>query len=132
MKKKWILVVAAMVLTAAFFPYRTSHVISNASVLINEQNEEPQEGALSITVSETRSLLVCYNIQFSYTYNGEESKTPVTTSYAKTDDGYCLISQMYYDEGEDTINLCSLYYKEDLSYAVLRWDNQEILFGSAG
>lgn len=128
MKKKWILVVVAMALILAFFPYRTSHVISNASVFINEQNEVPEEGALSITVSETRSLLVCYKMQFSYTFNGEESKTPVTTSYAKTDDGYCLISQMYYDEDEDHISLCSLYYKEDMSYGVIRWDHQEILY----
>lgn len=128
MKKKWILVVVAMALILAFFPYRTSYVISNASVFINEQNEVPEEGALSIAVSETRSLLVCYKMQFSYTYNGGKSKTPVTTSYAKTDDGYCLISQMYYDEEEDHIGLCSLYYKEDLSYAVIRWDHQEILY----
>lgn len=127
MKKKWILVVVATVLILVFFPYRTSSLISNANVFLNGQNEVPEEGTLSITVFETRSLLFCYKMQFSYTYNGEKSKRPVTTSYAKTDDGYCLISQMYYDEGEDSINLCSLYYKEDLSYAVLRWDHQEIL-----
>lgn len=124
MKKKGILAVVIVVLILAFFPYRTSSVITNASVFENEQNEVPEEGALSITVSETRSLLFCYKMQFFYTYNGEESKAPVTSSYAKTGDGYCLISQMYYDEDGDTINLCSLYYKEDLSYAVLRWDNQ--------
>lgn len=127
MKKKGILAVVVALLILAFFPYRTSNEISGASVFLNEQNEVPEEGALSITVSETRSLLFCYKMQFSYTFNGEESKAPVTSSYAKTDDGYCLISQMYYDESENTINLCSLYFKDDLSYAVLRWDNQEIL-----
>lgn len=128
MKKKGILAVVVALLILAFFPYRNSSVISDATVFLNEQNEVPEEGTHSITVSETRSLLFCYKMQFSYIYNGEESEAPVTASYAKTDDGYCLISQMYYDEGEDSINLCSLYYKEDLSYAVLRWDNQEILY----
>ncbi len=128
MKKKGILAVVIVALILAFFPYRSNGVITNANVFLNEQNEVPEEGKLSITVSETRSLLFCYKMQFSYTFNGEESKAPVTTSFAKTGDGYWLISQMYYDEDEDTINLCSLYYKEDLSYAVIRWDNQEILY----
>lgn len=128
MKKKRILAVGIALLILMFFPYRTNGVITNANVFENEQNEVPEEGTLSISVSETRSLLFCYKMQFSYTFNGEESKVPITSSYAKTDDGYCLISQMYYDESEDTISLCSLYYKEDLSYGVLRWDNQEILY----
>lgn len=128
MKKKGILAVVVVVLILAFFPYRTGGEISGANVFLNEQNEVPEEGIVSITVSETRSLLFCYKMQFSYTFNGEESQAPVTSSYAKTGDGYCLISQMYYDEDGDTINLCSLYYKEDLSYGVIRWDNQEILY----
>lgn len=67
MKKKGILAVVIVVLILAFFPYRTSSVITNASVFENEQNEVPEEGALSITVSETRSLLFCYKMQFFYT-----------------------------------------------------------------
>lgn len=127
MKKKRIVVVAIVALILAFFPYRTSDVISDARVFGNEQNEVPEEGALSITVSETRSLLFCYNMQFSYTFSGEVSKAPVTSSYAKTDDGYCLISQMYYDADGDHIRLCSLYFKEDLSWGVIRWDRQQVL-----
>ena len=126
MKKKGILAIAIVVLILAFFPYRTNGVIANASVFGNGQNEVPEEGALSITVSETRSLLFCYKMRFSYIFNGEESQVPVTSSYAKTDDGYCLISQMYYDERGDDLNLCSLYFKEDMSYGVIRWDNQEV------
>lgn len=128
MQKRGIAVVVIVALIFAFFPYSTSGVISDARTVWSGQSEVPEEGTVSITVSETRSLLFCYKMQFSYTFNGEKSKTPVTASYAKTDDGYCLISQMYYDEDEDHIRLCSLYFKEDLSYGVIRWDDQEILY----
>lgn len=128
MKKKWIVVVGIAVLLLAFFPYGTQNMISGTGTVLDAREED---GTLSITISKTRSLLFCYNMQFSYTYNGEKSKVPMSSSYAKTDDGYCLISQMYYDEEDDDIRLCSLYFKEDMSYALLCWDDRQILYGSA-
>lgn len=113
-----------------FLPYTTHSVISGSGEILHYKDETVEDCTLSIEISETRSLLFCYQKQFSYILNGEENKTFLTSSYSETDDGYCLISQMYYDTENDNIRLCSLFFSRDLSYAAIHLDAQQISYNN--
>lgn len=120
--------IAALIL--AFCPYSTSNVISGDGEILNLENEKIGECTLSIEICETRSLLFRYKKQFSYTLNGQRHNTFVTSSHSETDDGVCLISQMYYDEKTDALNMCSLMYSNDFSYATLRVNSEQYTISS--
>lgn len=133
MKKTVLFAIAALiVLAAAFFPYTTTDVICGNGEVFSEQGEKREEGFLSVEIQETRSWFLIYKKQFSYEFNGEKSGTFATSSYAETDDGYCLISQMYYDAALDQLRACSLFYAENLSYGEIRLDTHKIVWQAPG
>lgn len=121
------LIAGMIVLLLVFFPYTISNVISGDAEILNLENETIGACTLSIEIHETRSLLIQYKKQFSYTLDGERHDSFVTSSHSETDDGVCLISQMYYDEKKDAITLCSLFYLDDLSEVTLRVDEQQYM-----
>lgn len=123
-------VAGIVVLILVFCPYSTSNVISGDAEILNLEDEKIGESTLSVEIFETRSLLFRYKKQFSYTLNGEDHKTFVTSSHSETDDGVCLVSQMYYDEKTDSLNICSLIYSNDFSYATLRLGEEQYMISS--
>ena len=80
-----------------------------------------------------RSLLFCYNRQFSYTLDGENAKKFqklqdlefFSPSHCETDDGLCMISQIYYRAQDNNVGSCVLVYLRDLSYAIITIDKNE-------
>lgn len=121
-KHKVLLLVGVALMIILLFPCSTGSTISGCGEVINSENKKVEDCTLSVEIRETRSLLFCYKKQFSYTINGEKRKDFVTSSHTETGDGICLISQMYYDEQNDDLKLCSLVYLRDLSYAMVQLD----------
>ena len=131
------LIAGTIVLLLAFFPYTTSQMISGDAEILTLENEKIGACTLSIEIQETRSLLFRYKKQFSFTLGGERndsflisSDSKISPSYAETDDGFCLISSFFYDGEKNTIRSCSLWYREDLSYADLRVDEERYVICS--
>ena len=118
MKKKNIIVVLMVILIVLFFPVSTTHIISGDGEILTLQKEKIGNCKLEIEISEISSLLICYKKSFSYVLDGKAREEFSTTSYSEADE-ICFISQMYYDEELDEMNMCSLTFKKDLSYAVL-------------
>ena len=82
-------------------------------------------------------MLFRYKKQFSFTLGGERndsflisSDSKISPSYAETDDGFCLISYLFYDGEKNTIRSCSLWYQDDLSYVNLRVDEEQYVICS--
>lgn len=132
MKKKILALAVLLALAVCLIPYQTSSVLSGTGEIRRETDGQAEECALSITVSETRSLLFRYRKQFSYILNGQGYDAFLTATCAETGDGACLISQMYYDEQTDQIRPCSLYLAEDLSYAEVILDSCKIVVRNPG
>lgn len=130
-------VAGIVVLILVFCPYSTSSVISGDAEILNLENEKIGECTLSVEIHETRSLIFRYKKQFSYTLGGERndsflisSDSKISPSYAETDDGFCLISYLFYDGEKNTIRWCSLWYQDDLSYVNLRVDEEQYIISS--
>ena len=130
------LIAGTIVLLLAFFPYTTSQMISGDAEIQNLENEKIGACTLSIEIQETRSLLFRYKKQFSFALGERNDSFLILTHskispyYAETDDGFCLISSFFYDGEKNTIRSCSLWYREDLSYADLRVDEERYVICS--
>lgn len=125
------LCVVVLMIILAFFPYSTRKVISGYGEVITLESEKARDCTISIEICETKSLLFCYKKQFSYTLDGEKCTEFLTSSHSETDDGLCLIDQMFYDEQTDDLTLCSLVYSSDLSYAMIQLDTESIVYNLA-
>ena len=131
------LIAGIIVLLLMFFPYTTSQMISGDAEILTPENEKIGACTLSVEIEETRSLLFRYKKQFSFTLGGERndsflisSDSKISPSYAETDDGFCLISYLFYDGEKNTIRSCSLWYQDDLSYVNLRVDEEQYVICS--
>lgn len=107
---------AAAVIVA--FPVKTTRTVSGWGEVLTREKEKVGECTLSIEISEVKSLCFCYRKRFTYSLDGKDYTSFASSSYAEAD-GLCLISQMYYDEQKDAMDLCSLVFPEDFSYAVI-------------
>ena len=131
------LIAGIIVLLLMFFPHTTSQIISGDAEILTLENEKIGACALSVEIEETRSLLFRSKKQFSFTLGGERndsflvsSDSKISPSYAETDDGFCLISYLFYDGEKNTIRSCSLWYQDDLSYVNLRVDEEQYVICS--
>jgi hypothetical protein len=122
MKKKLALVIAIIVvLSVVFFPMTTAHRISGDGDILTPQKEKVGTCKLEIEIKEVSSLLFCYKKSFTFAVDDNFVEEFETTSHSEADEIY-LISQMYYEKEADKMNLASLIYPNDLSYAVLNLD----------
>ena len=87
---------------------------------MNTDKEKSADCWLEIAVLEQSRIIGKDSKSFSFVMDGNAFYKFETASYGETEEGLCLISQMYYDANEDAMSLCSLLYPEDMSYAVLR------------
>ena len=122
MKKKLAFTIAIIVvLSVMFFPMTTTHRISGDGDILTLQKEKIGTCKLEIDIKEVSSLVFCYKKSFSFSVDDNFVEEFETTSRSEADE-ICLISQMYYDEKANELNLASLIYANDLSYAVLNLD----------
>lgn len=122
--KKWIAVICALLICAAlFFPVSTVHTISGNGEVLTTEKEKVGDCELSVEIKEVRSLVTCYSRRFTFTLDGRTFAEFESNAGSETDDGLCLLSQMFYDAEKDSMELCSLVYQKDFSYALLRLDD---------
>lgn len=110
-------VLFAVILT--FFPYTNKMVLSGPGEIQTLEGDRVGTCTLTVEIYETRSLLFDYDKHFTYTINGETREKFATATSAEARD-ICMISQMYYDENENEMSLCSFIYPKDLSWGRLR------------
>lgn len=127
MKQKYLPWLVSVLLTVALLlPIPKTTVLSGTGAVLNTSKEKIGSCALSIEIRELRSLTVRYRKSFSFTLNGNEFSQFETAHTSEADD-LCLITQLYYDVGDDCIAVCSLTYPKDLSYMVL-FQNGQLYF----
>ena len=125
MKKPILCVCSGIILflIISSFPITTTYSVSGDVLTSDEEKLEYCD--LSLEIKEVRSLLYCYKKFFTFVLDGNISPEPVSSTHHESDSGSCLISQMYYDEGENRVALCSLLYQNDLSYFVLHFGGKQ-------
>lgn len=126
MKKRIVTIFILLILVTCIilvFPVPTKHTISGDGKVLNADKEVIGDCELSIEIKEVSSLLFCYHKDFSFVLDNSRFEEFASSSHCKTDDGLCLISQVYYDEAKNSMNSCSLIYQEDFSYAIIQTDD---------
>lgn len=120
MKIKFLVCGIAIIITVIFFfPITTAHMISGSGEILNSEKEKIGNCTLSIEIRETKARTFCYNKQFSFSMDGNDYLESVNKTYNITWDMFCSITQLYYDEKENRVNICYLVYQNDLSFAVI-------------
>lgn len=123
-RKYFIFAGAFLLVILVLCPYTTRKVISGHGEALTFEKEKIRDCTVSIEIYETRSLFFCYEKNFSYIIDGEESKPFTTSSHSAANKDLHIISQMYYDEKKDEMSLCSLIYPTDLSYGEIKFDTK--------
>lgn len=103
-----------------FFPYTMTNVLSGDGSVLTLEKEKKGACTLSIKIKEVRCLLGRYSKRFSFQLNGDDYEDFSTSAYNEVDT-WDMISQLYYHK-EDRFDLCVLIFAKDLSYAVIRTD----------
>lgn len=125
MKRKVIIYcIIAFIIIILVFPITTTQVISGDGQVMTIDEEKIGDCELSINIKEIRSLIFCYSKSFSCVLDGRSFSGFGRSHHDETDDGLCLISQMYYDEDENAMNPCSLAYQKDLSHFEIYLDKK--------
>lgn len=124
MKLKYFIPALLLIAAVLFFPIRKTSSISGDGAVLTTDKEKIGDCTLSIEIREVTSLAVRYRKTFSFVVDGKQVSEFQSAYASETGDGLCFISQMYYDEQEDRMAGCELVYQEDLSYAVIHWNNQ--------
>jgi hypothetical protein len=120
-KRKTFILGMMILLVLILFPYSTKKVLAGNGEVQTRDNEKIGDCILSIEICELRSLFLCYKKQFSYTLDGTKHNTFESSVYDDADN-LNLIFQMYYEKVFDRMNICSLEYPDDFSYAVITTD----------
>lgn len=124
MKTKYFILALLLIAAVLFFPVRKTSSISGDGAVLTTGKEKVGDCTLSIEIQEVRSLAVRYRKTFSFVVDGERVSEFRSAYASETSDGLCFISQMYYDAQEDRMASCALVYQEDLSYAVIYWNDR--------
>ncbi len=124
MKLKYFIPALLLIAIIIFFPIRKTSGISGDGAVLTTDKEKIGDCTLSIEIREVTSLAVRYRKTFSFVVDGERVSEFRSAYASETSDGLCSISQMYYDAQEDRMAGCQLVYQEDLSYAVIYWNDQ--------
>ncbi len=109
----------ALLITLVFFPITTTNSVSGEGQVRTTTEDVLGDCELSLEIKEVKCLLFCYRKSFSFVLDGHIFSEFVDSTYDETSDGLCLISQMYYDKGKNSLSSCSLAYQDDLSNFVL-------------
>lgn len=109
----------ALLATLIFFPITTTNSVSGEGQVRTTTEDILGACELSLEIKEVKSLLFCYKKSFSFVLDGHIFSEFFDSSHDETGDGLCLISQMYYDKGKNSLAPCSLVYQDDLSNFVL-------------
>ena len=117
MKRK-ITVMVLLALVVLLFPISSTQNLSGEGEVLNRQKEKVGTCQLEVEITEVSSLVFTYKKAFTFVLDGGAVEEFATDSHSEIED-ICLLSQMYYDEEQNEMSLCSLIYKKDLSYAVL-------------
>ena len=117
MKQK-ITVMVLLALVVLLFPISSTQNLSGEGEVLNRQKEKVGTCQLEVEITEVSSLVFTYKKAFTFVLDGRPVEEFATDSHSEIED-ICLLSQMYYDEEQNEMSLCSLIYKKDLSYAVL-------------
>ncbi len=131
MKRKCILwgIIACFIIIL-LFPATTTHVMAGEGQVLTAGWKEVRYCQLSIEIKEVNSCLFCYQKEFSFVLDGRAFLEFKGTTYDETTDGLCVISQMFYWKEKNRMSPCSLIYPKDLSYFVLRWEEERYVFNS--
>ncbi len=124
MKPKYLIPALLLIAVVIFFPVRKTSGISGDGAVLTTDKEKIGDCTLSIEIQEITSLAVRYRKTFSFVVDGKPVCEFQSAGASETGDGLCSISQMYYDEQENSMSVCSLVYQEDLSYAVIYWNDR--------
>lgn len=117
MKRK-ITVMVLLALVVLLFPISSTQNLSGEGEVLNRQKEKVGTCQLEVEITEVSSLVFTYKKAFTFVLDGGAVEEFATDSHSEIED-ICLLSQMYYDEEQNEMSLCSLIYKKDFSYAVL-------------
>lgn len=132
MKYKFVICyVITLILTVFFFPATTIRSISGDGQVLTNNKEVLGDCILSIEIKEVSSLAFCYSKQFSFVLDGRGFSEFYSGSHDEAKEGLCSITQIYYDEDENRGRACTLVYQNDLSYAVISW-NDKLYFINPG
>lgn len=124
MKLKYFIPALLLIAAVLFFPVRKTYSISGDGAVLTTDKEKIGDCTLSIEVQEVTSLAVRYRKTFSFMIDGEQVSKFQSSHASETGGGLCFISQMYYDAQKDSMASCELVYQEDLSYAVIYWNDR--------
>jgi len=124
MKLKYFIPALLLIAAVLFFPVRKTYSISGDGAVLTTDKEKIGDCTLSIEVQEVTSLAVRYRKTFSFMIDGKQVSKFQSSHASETGGGLCFISQMYYDGQEDRMDSCELVYQEDLSYAVIHWNDR--------
>lgn len=130
MKKTTILclIAIACALIVLFFPISKTTSFSGDGSILNGEKETIGDCTIAIEVKELKSLVLRYKMNFSFMLNdtpcyaSDEVRFPASVSV--TEFGDCLISQLYYNAETNRMELCSLFYRGDHSYAEVFWEGK--------
>lgn len=126
-RRKWGLAIIC-ILVILFFPIQSTRSFSGNATVITEAGRKPSTSSLALEIKNLRSLVCIYRKSFSFVLDDILVDEFASNYYSESEYGDCLISQMYYEEEEDRMELCSLFYPSDLSYMELTWnENRYIL-----
>lgn len=117
-------VISILIIIIFFFPVTTVNTISGEGEILSKEKEKIGNCTLSIEIREVKSRMFCYNRQFSFALDGNDFLRPMHKTHHDVWDTFCSITQMYYDEKTHGMNVCNLVYPNDMSFAVIRFDDK--------
>lgn len=125
MKIKFIICgIISLVIIIFFFPITTVRTLSGNGEILSKNKEKIGDCELSIEIIEVNARTFCYNKQFSFVLDGSTFPESIAESHFQTLDDFFVIWQSYYDAEKNAIASCYLVCQNDLSFAIVGWNNK--------